>query len=204
MRSILGVVLGALLLWCAYILSPLVALASLADSVRGEDVAAVEARINARELRTSLARQVAQAYMQATGAQREGGATPQFGAAAAAAIVDPLLAPYLTPQALIGIMRTGRLPGAPGEAPAGAGDRGVIADVDLARFLSWENAKAAFFASEWRGFRIYLIALPLDRPRPERFRLEMRLSGLTWTVTGLELPAAVRDRIVQQIVARGS
>jgi hypothetical protein len=201
MRSISGVVLGAFLLWLVYILSPLFALASLAHSVRAGDVAAVEARIDVKALRTSLARQVGQAYMRATGAQKDQGATQQFGAAAAAAIVDPLLAPYLTPAALMEMIKTGRVPGAP-EGLA-AGTRGVVDDLDLGRMLNLEVARGLFFASEWRGFRAFLLALPLDQPMPERFRLEMQLSGLTWKVAGLELPAAVRDRIVQQIISRG-
>lgn len=204
MRSIIGVVLGIFLLWAVYILSPLFALASMAESVRARDVAAVQARIDAKALRTSLARQVAAAYMRATGGQKEQGATSQFGAAAAAAIVDPLLAPYLTPEALMGIMATGRLPALPGEsAPIEAG-RGVVEDLDVSRMLNLKGARDLFFASEWRGFQTFLLALPLDRPTPERFRIELGLSGLTWTVTGLELPAAVRDRIVQQIINRSS
>ncbi len=204
MRKILAVVLGAFLLWAAYILSPLVALASLAESVKARDVAAVQARIDAKALRTSLARQIASAYMRATGGQKEQGATSQFGAAAAAAIVDPLLAPYLTPEALMGIMASGRLPALPSESAPVETGRGVVEDLDLGRMMSLENARGLFFASEWRGFQTFLLALPLDRPLPERFRLELGLSGLTWTVRGLELPAAVRDRIVQQIIARSS
>ncbi|HYF53676.1 MAG TPA: DUF2939 domain-containing protein [Salinarimonas sp.] len=206
MRSIIAVVVGVLLLWCLYILSPLVALASVAGSVRAGDVAALETRLDVKELRSSLSRQVAAAYMRATGAQRDtSSGTPQFGAAAAAAIVDPLIAPYLTPQAIMEMMRSGRLPGAPGmPSPTGeAQATGVVADFDLTRFVNLETAKALFFASEWRGFRIFIIALPLDRPMRERYRLEMRLSGLTWTIAGLGLPEPVRDRIVQQIVARG-
>ncbi len=101
------------------------------------------------------------------------------------------------------MMRTGRVPGLPGETPATGAERSVMEDLDLSRLASLENAQALFFASEWRGFFTYLIALPLDRPMADRFRLEMRLSGLTWRVVGLELPVAVRDRIVQQIIARG-
>jgi hypothetical protein len=203
MRSIFGVVLGAFLLWLFYILSPLGALLSLADGVRARDVATIEQRIDMRRLRTSLARQVGAAYMRSTGAQKEQSATSQFGAAAAAAIVDPLLAPFLTPDALMQMMSTGRLPGAPGELGTETG-RGIVEDLDFARAVSLESARDLFFASEWRGFTTFLIALPMGRPLPERFRLEMRLSGFTWTVTGLELPVAVRDRIVQQIIARNN
>ena len=203
MRSIFGVVLGAFLLWLFYILSPLGALLSLADGVRARDVATIERRVDMRRLRTSLARQVGAAYMRSTGAQKEQSATSQFGAAAAAAIVDPLLAPFLTPDALMQMMSTGRLPGAPGELGTETG-RGIVEDLDFAQAVSLENARDLFFASEWRGFTTFLIALPMGRPLPERFRLEMRLSGFTWTVTGLELPVAVRDRIVQQIIARNN
>ena len=203
MRSIFGVVLGAFLLWLFYILSPLGALLSLADGVRARDVATIEQRIDMRRLRTSLARQVGAAYMRSTGAQKEQSATSQFGAAAAAAIVDPLLAPFLTPDALMQMMSTGRLPGAPGELGTETG-RGIVEDLDFAQAVSLENARDLFFASEWRGFTTFLIALPMGRPLPERFRLETRLSGFTWTVTGLELHVAVRDRIVQQIIARNN
>ncbi|KAA2236905.1 DUF2939 domain-containing protein [Salinarimonas soli] len=202
MRSIFGVVLGAFILWLVYIVSPLGALLSLADSVRSREVAAVERRIDMRALRTSLARQVGAAYMRASGAQKDQSTTSQFGAAAAAAIVDPLLAPYLTSDALMQMMSTGRLPG--GVVDGGGQARGMVEDLDVSRALTLANARDLFFASEWRGFRTFLIALPMGRPLPERFRLEMQLSGFTWTVTGLELPVAARDRIVQQIIARNS
>src|SRR4051812_42239215 len=46
----------------------------------------------------------------------------------------------------------------------------------------------------------------LTQPPEERFRLLFRLSGpssgFTWRLAGVELPARVRDQLVQQLVRR--
>ena len=155
-------------------------------------------------VRISLSRQIASAYAKATGGgKQESSPVGQVAVSAGTAAIDPLIAPYLTPQAIIDLLTTG----APDAAPKGVPDAAPPSSLGggLQPFeLSLDRFKELFFASESRGFRGFAVALPPGQPPEERFRLIFRLTGpsrgFTWRLVGLELPARLRDRLVQQFV----
>jgi hypothetical protein len=68
--------------------------------------------------------------------------------------------------------------------------------LDLA---AWDRAWGVFVHSESRGFRKILIPLPDDAPAQERFRLEWRLEGTTWRLSGVELPLALVQRLIKEL-----
>ena len=193
------VVLG--LAWVGFLLSPYVALYRFATAIQAGDIGAINERVNFSAVRISLSRQIAAAYMKAHGAAKEDTPLGEMAIAVGTAAVDPLLAPFLTPEAIIGLMTTG--------APSGLSDR-VPEDVQRSMGqslrpseLSVETLKRLFLATGTRGFRGFLVSLPPDQPTDERFQLIFRLSGpsrsFTWRMVGLELPARLRDRLVQQL-----
>jgi hypothetical protein len=192
------------LAWVVFILSPYVAFYKLAKAVQAKDVAAITERVNFSAVRISLSRQIASAYARATGGgKQESSPVGQVAVSAGTAAIDPLIAPYLTPQAIIDLLTTG----APDAAPKGVPDAAPPSSLGggLQPFeLSLDRFKELFFASESRGFRGFAVALPPGQPPEERFRLIFRLTGpsrgFTWRLVGLELPARLRDRLVQQFV----
>jgi|SRR5215207_9575589 hypothetical protein len=192
------------LAWVVFILSPYVAFYKLAKAVQAKDVAAITERVNFSAVRISLSRQIASAYAKATGGgKQESSPVGQVAVSAGTAAIDPLIAPYLTPQAIIDLLTTG----APDAAPKGVPDAAPPSSLGggLQPFeLSLDRFKELFFASESRGFRGFAVALPPGQPPEERFRLIFRLTGpsrgFTWRLVGLELPARLRDRLVQQFV----
>ena len=190
--------------WVVFILSPYVALYRLAKAVQAKDIAAITERVNFSAVRISLSRQIASAYAKATGAvKQESSPMGQVAVSAGTAVIDPLIAPYMTPEAIIDLLTKG----APDTAPKGEPDAAPppslggglqLFDLSLVRF------KELYFASESRGSRGFVVALPPGQPPEERFRLIFRLTGpsrgFTWRLVGLELPARLRDRLVQQLV----
>src|SRR5918993_54741 len=169
------------LAWAIFMVSPFVALYSLARAVQARDLAAIEERVNFRAVRLSLSKQLVSEYLRASGrgAQLEG-MNRSLATSAGATLADPLVAKIASPEPLLGW-----LDGRPPEPLA----RNPAARADLQG--SWSGANAAlrsFVFSETRGFRTVLVPVPGDRPTAEQFRLQVRLVGTTWRLIGVELP----------------
>jgi Protein of unknown function (DUF2939) len=180
------------LAWAIFMVSPFVALYSLAKSVQARDLAAIEERVNFRAVRLSLSKQIVSEYLRASGrgAQLEG-MNRSLASSAGATLADPLVAKIASPEALLGWL-DGRLPEPLARNPA--------ARADLQG--SWSGANAAlrsFVFSETRGFRTVLVPIPGDRPPAEQFRLQVRLVGTTWRLIGVELPKSLVETLVRQL-----
>jgi hypothetical protein len=63
---------------------------------------------------------------------------------------------------------------------------------------SIEQAWRLFISSETQGFRSITIPLPPLEIREKQFRVTLRLSGITWRLTGLELPQALRRQLARR------
>jgi hypothetical protein len=183
-------VLALFLLWAAYYVGPYVALYDLANAIRAHDVAAISERVNFRAVRISVARQLVEAYLVATGKTKEDASTSNLEAGLGTTIVDPLLAEYVTPGALADLLNGSARGRLAGQSPAAFS----------ADFGSIRNAWQLFITSEPRGFRVLTFHAPLDKPKPEQFGLSFRFRPFTWRVTGLQLPAAVKQRLVQEML----
>jgi hypothetical protein len=191
------------LLWAVYLLSPYVALYNLAKALEARDVALIEERVDFPALRLSLARQIAAAYAKAVAPPKDGKSpTSGLGSGAGAAFIEPLLEPYVSPQAIVELMRGGwrglpRQDAAPSEKSAGA------ELLEGGSFLTTANLRRLWSLTEWRGFRVFLVRLPQDGT-DEPLQLQFRLAGLTWRLSGLELPQELKDRLVRDLAARQS
>jgi hypothetical protein len=201
MRWFVRSLLAVAFLWAIYILSPYVALYNLAKAVEARDVALIEERVDFPALRLSLARQIAAAYAKAIAPPKDGKSpTSGVGGGAGAAYVEPLLEPYVSPQAIVALMRGGwrgllGQDAAPGEKPAGA------EMLDAASFLTTANLKRLWGLTEWRGFRAFVVKLPQGEAE-EPLQLQFRIAGLTWRLSGIDLPQELKDRLVRDLAAR--
>lgn len=199
------------LLFCIYAASPYAALYGLAKAVEGKDVAAINDRVNFQAVRQSLSKQIVAAYLRATGKGGQPDSSPSpfagMAAGAGASIVDPLIAPLVTADALMNVLENGwpaALGGlaSGGSATGGVGEAARRFSLDPTRFLTAEGARSLFMAAESRGFRVVLFGVPFDQPASERIKLQFRLSNLNWRLVGIELPEAIRARVAEELIKK--
>ena len=116
----------------------------------------------------------------------------QIAAGAAIVLADPALDPVMTPAGILDLLRR-REPGTRPDLPASPFADGLP---------SLEHAWQYLAASNWRGFRNVYFALPPGRARNERYRIQLRLSRLSWRVVSLELPHTLRRTIATKVMQR--
>src|SRR5436190_1372633 len=78
-----------------------------------------------------------------------------------------------------------------------------VALIEAGSFLTTANLRRLWSLTEWRGFRVFLVRLPQDGTE-EPLQLQFRLAGLTWRLSGLDLPQELKDRLVRDLAARQS
>jgi hypothetical protein len=192
MRWILRIVAVLILIWAVYFVSPYVSLYGLAKAVEAKDVAAIEQRVNFRAVRVSVAKQLIPAYLIATGRESDlKGLRGQTVGGIGASFADPLIAQYLSPEALAGFLNDPRSVAGGGTAGMALGGIGASSIGDAWRL---------FITAQTRGFRVISFAVPPDKPADDQFRLQMRIKGLGWRLVGIDLPKPVLKGLVQELI----
>lgn len=195
-RWVTGVVAALALGWIAFALSPFVALYRLSSAVQARDARALAARVNFRTLRVSLTRQALAAVLEAATARRDlDPRDRQLVVDAAGALVEPLIASLVTPETVLDLLDDGwpqsiALP--PRETRGGG-----LPQPSFGQFAR------LVFGAESRGFRGVVVPVPPERPRAEQLRLRLRLSGASWRLIEIEVPAELRERLTQRLVRAG-
>src|SRR3954464_11322864 len=162
MRWFLRSLVALFVVWAIYLVSPYVAFYRLAKAVEAKDIAAIKERVNFRAVRISLARQIASAYAKATGADQQASSPAgQIAVSAGTAVVDPLIAPYLTPEAIINFLTRGQSGSGIGST-TGVPALPPLSSIFQAHEISFRWLRDAFLATDSRGFRVFVIALPLQ------------------------------------------
>lgn len=182
--------------WIVFALSPFVALYRLAAAVQARDAPALAARVNFRTLRVSLTRQALAAVLEAAAARRD--LEPrdrQLVIDAAGSLVEPLIASLVTPETVLDLLDDG-WPQSLALPPRETRGGGLPAP-SLGQF------GRLVLGAESRGFRGVVVPVPPDRPRAEQLRLRLRLSGFTWRLVEIEVPAELRERLTQRLVRAG-
>lgn len=194
MRWFLGVVLALFVAWAGFLASPYVALWSLATAIDEGDLQAFSAHVNAYSMRLSLVRQIASEEIKANGrpAQTASAAEQQLSAGAVLLLADPLIQQVLKPATLFDLLRGAMA----GRAPVDAAVSGKAARLQVSHFSQ------ILGASRWRGFRNVYFTLPTDGPADQRFRLQMRISRMTWRVVALDLPPDLARSLSQDLAGR--
>lgn len=195
MRWTIRILAGLVLLWAIYFVSPYAALYQFGRALSQHDAAALTSRLDLEEVRKSVARQLVAAYLKATGREAElGRPSGQLKIDVGAWVADPLVAEYVSPERILALMNSPPGPGAaPGAAAGGLGPVGPGSLQDL-----WDLVRA----TERRGFTKVAFSLPLRQPAEARYELLFRISHFTWVLSGVDLPAVVERRLVQEIMAR--
>jgi hypothetical protein len=178
-----------LLLWCAYFASPYVALYRLGTAVLAGDRAAVAKRVDMVAVRRALASDI---ILAVSGGRPSTSGMPSL-ASVAAFIADPLIAEYVTEDAIVELMRGGA---------SNASGSQALGSVPVLRLSSVGEALQLFARSEHRGLTKVAFRLPLDEPRSEQYGLLFRLSGFRWRLSAVELPERTKQRIVDEALKK--
>lgn len=185
------------LAWLVFLASPFVALYDLAKAVETRDLARIEERVNFRAVRTSLTRQIVGEYLKTDAGRELGGFDRRTAENAGAAVVDPFIERLVTPQALIDLLDDGWPQQAAGNRRSASSEIAFgITPGFNADFM--RRAWNVFIASQSQGFRSITIPLPDGEAKDRQFRLTFRLSGLTWKLTGIDLPDNLRRELIRR------
>lgn len=191
------VILAIVVLVAAYWTWPLVGAAELASAARQGNAQDVINRVDLPALRRSLSRQIAFAYLKATGkADKMGAFGRSVAGAAATTVADPYVAELLTPENITALLGQGRI------AQVNVGGRSMKVDRELPGFAGSLNSNvwSLVTGSYFDGLRTFVI---LAHGRPDQngdYRVHLRLDGLTWRLSGIDLPTAMVDDMARSIL----
>ncbi|MCJ2008971.1 DUF2939 domain-containing protein [Methylobacterium sp. E-041] len=185
--------LVAVLGWFAFTLTPLWTLYDFARAVRAHDVAFVQQHANFRTLRLSLVRQTTAALRSASDNDPTLDAKDrQRLNEAAVGVALALAESMVTPETVLDLLDDGWPQSLDIPRPDGVKPSGLRLDRIGRVFPFW-------IASEMRGFRTAVIAIPPDAPRAQQLRVRLRLRGWTWRLVDIEVAEALRDQMAQRL-----
>jgi hypothetical protein len=56
------------------------------------------------------------------------------------------------------------------------------------------------YANAQYGVRDFSLRVPVNEPRARQYRITLRLEGLTWKLTGFDLPDEVLERLARELI----
>jgi Protein of unknown function (DUF2939) len=189
MRWTIGIGTSLLALWLAYAVWPLFTVYRLASAVQSRDVAAISELVDFPALRRSLTVQIVRTYLRLTGkAGRSGSVLEQFAVGVGASVADPIVAKFTSPDALLDLLQNGRLSGVFSDS---------VLSVEGLSSEAWDPWRV--YANSELGLARFFVAVPVDKPPMESFRLGFCLTRWRWKLCGAELPEQLQLRLAQEI-----
>ena len=176
---------------------PLAGAAQLASTARSGDAGQLFDRIDVDGLRRSLARQIASAYLDASGKGRKMGAIGRsLAGAAVTTVADPYVAQLLTPDNVMALLTQGRV------NDVTIGGRAVAVKGDLPRFttLLGDHLLSAVTGSYYDQPKDFVIPVDGGHGADDQYGVHMHLVGLTWKLGGLDLPAPLVHEMARGIL----
>jgi hypothetical protein len=192
MRKLIGAAVAVVVLVAAYWGWALAGAAQLASAAQRGDAAAVMERVDLTSLSRSLSGQISRAYLdQNPQLQKLLSLQPGFagGVGINAAAAEMLLRAVLTPENIAALLK-GRV---------GAADAGTLWRMPALGEAFSVNPLQAVANSYFDGPTSFVLNLASpDGP----YGVHLRLSGLTWRLSGLDVPEAVTARVAHEIAER--
>ena len=186
MRKIVAVIIVLVVLFVAWSAWPFFGVYSLARAVQSGDIASIEERVDYPALGRSLSGQILVTYARQTGLPLDRGLVGNL----ASAIADPMVAKILSRVALAKFLQNGWPTPVLGDRPPSIPTPNWNALGDV-----WQ-----LYANARYGLRDFSLRLPVTEPHARQYRIDLRLEGLTWKLTGFELPDEVADRLARELV----
>lgn len=186
MRRIVAAIALVVVLWLAWSAWPFLGVYELARAVRSGDVARIEQRVDYPALGRSLSGQVLGTYARLSGVPLDRGLIRGL----ASAIADPLVAKLVSRLAIAELLQNGWPHEVLGDRPPNFPTPNWNALGD-----AWH-----LYANARYGLGEFSLQLPVDQPSARQFRIHLALRGLTWKLTGFDLPEEVLDRLARELM----
>lgn len=177
---------------------PLIGAAQLAQAAQSGNSADVVDRVDTDRLRRSLARQIATAYLDATGRSKKMGSFGRsIAGAAITTVADPYVAELLTPANLTALLQHGRV------NQVQIGQQTVAVKGEIPTFAGLLNGNWLSLVAGSYFDQITDFVIPVDGGHgvDDQFGVHMHLDGVTWKLGGLDLPATLVDEMARSILA---
>ena len=177
---------------------PLAGAAQLASTARSGDAEQLFDRIDVDGLRRSLARQIASAYLDASGKGKKMGVVGRsLAGAAVTTVADPYVAQLLTPENVQALLSKGRL------NAVSLGGHTIAAKGDLPQFTTMldDHLLSAVTGSYFDAPKDFVIPIDGGHGDADQYGIHMHLIGLTWKLGGLDLPAPLVQEMARSILA---
>ena len=191
MRWTLVIILALIILLAGYTVWPFYNLYRIASAVETRNSVALQELVDFPSLRASMARQVADAYLKLIGKSVDSdegrrGLNARFGSVIADAMLAEII---LNPERLLDLLGKGSVSAEP-SPPSGLSAPFAANSLGSA-WQTWLN-------SDYSG-RSFYVAVPVDRPLDQRFRVRLRLVHWNWKLSGLDLPESMAMDLAQEL-----
>ena len=197
MRMLIRGAVALVILIAAYWGWALVGAAELASAASRGDAEAVMERVDLQALIRSLSSQISRAYLDQNPQLRkllsQHGLAGGFAVNAAAA--EMLLRAFLTPENIAALLNQERV----GVLNAGGKDAGTVRGMPSLGEAFHARPLQVLMHSHFDGPLSFVVGL--DSP-DGRYRVHMKLSGMTWRLSGLDMPAPITARLARLIAQR--
>ena len=177
---------------------PLIGAAQLARAVKTGVATDVVARVDVDRLRRSLARQIAAAYLDATGRSKKLGSFGRsIAGAAVTTVADPYVAELLTPENITALLAQGRV------NQVKIGQQTVAVKGEIPTFAGMLNGNWLSIATGSYFDQMTDFVIPVDggHGADDQFGVHMHLDGITWKLGGLDLPTTLVDEMARSLKA---
>jgi len=186
MRKIVAVILVLVALFLAWSAWPFFGVYSLARAVQSGDIERIEERVDYPALSKSLSGQVLATYARLSGLPLDRGLVGNL----AAAIADPMVTKIVSRLVLAQFLQSGWPTPVLGDRPPSipAPNWNALGDV-------WQ-----LYSNAQYGLRDFSLRVPVTEPRARQYRITLTLEGLTWKLTGFDLPDEVLERLARELI----
>ena len=194
MRMLLRGAVALVILIAAYWAWALAGAAQLSSAAERGDEEAVIERIDLQELIRSLSGQIARVFLDQN-PQLQKLPPPRQGVFLNASAAEMLLRALLTPDNIAALLSQGRV----GLLGAGGKDAGTVWGMPSLGEAFNARPLEVLMHSYFDGPRSFVVGL--DSP-DGRYRVHMNLSGLTWRMSGVDVPEPITARLARLIAQR--
>jgi hypothetical protein len=193
MRMLLRGAVALVILLAAYWAWALAGAAQLASAAERGDAEAVIERVDLQALIRSLSGQIARAFLDQNPELQK--LPPRPGVFLNASAAEMLLRALLTPDNIAALLTQGRV----GVLDAGGKDAGAVWGMPSIGDAFHARPLQVLLNSHFDGLRSFVVGL--DSP-DGLYRVHLTLSGLTWLLTGVDIPAPITARLTHLIEQR--
>ena len=193
MRMVVRAAVALLILAAAYWGWALAGAAQLASAAQRGDAEAVMERVDLQALIRSLSGQISRAFLDENPQLQK--PPPRRGVFLNGSAAEMLLRALLTPETIAALLNQGRM----SVLSAGGKDAGTVLGMPSLGEALRARPLEVLMNSHFDGLRSFVVGL--DSP-DGRYRIHLNLSGLTWRLSGVDVPEPILAGLTRLIAER--